>query len=149
MRPSLRRLALMATLTLAATPAPAQDWGTIGSVMMQNLTASGTAAASFWLPNAADPAIATIGLGVAYEHIPGSAGNTGIAVGFFIKQDDAWVFAGLAQNIFGQTPSDPIFTQTHAEVTTIMPGPNDPRCCPTVPTRWRIDYETLQATRLN
>lgn len=112
-------------------------------------TSSGTAEASFWLPDSADPATASIALAVVYEYIQGSAGNTGIAPGFFVKQEGAWVFTGPVQGLFGQSPSDASFGQTALELTTIMLGPNEPRCCPTLPVRWRIDYQTLTAQRLN
>lgn len=144
-----RALALAAALAFGALKVAAQEWGNINAAMMQSLTSSGTVAASYWLPNTPDPATATIGLGVVYEHISGSAGNTTIAVGFFVKQNDIWIFAGRAENIFGHEPRDPYFTQSFAEITTNMPGPDDPRCCPTVPTRWRIDYQTLQASKIN
>lgn len=145
----IRALALaLALMGAAPPPAVAQDWGDIGALMIQHLTRSQTAEASVWLPNSPDPAAATIGLGVVYEWIRGSAGNTTIAVGFFVRQGAGWAFAGEVQGLYGHEPRAPYFTPSHAELTTTMPGPDDPRCCPTVPTRWRIDYQTLHATAL-
>lgn len=136
-------------LSGAAQIAQAQDWGNLDALLFQSLTNSGTAEASFWLPNAFDPAQATTAIGVVYEHIPGSAGNTGIATGVFVRQENGWFFAGPVEGMFGQSPRDVAFSQNHVDVTTSLVGPNDPRCCPTLATRWRIDLGTRTAVQIN
>ena len=136
-------------MACAAQNAQAQDWGDLDALLFQNLTNSGTAQVSFWLPNATDPAQATTAIGVVYEHIPGAAGNTGIAIGVFIRQANGWAFAGEVEGMYGQQPRDAVFSQDFVDVTTTMPGPNDPRCCPTVPTRWRIDFNSMKAGQIN
>ena len=45
--------------------------------------------------------------------------------------------------IFGDAPRDVTFSQGKIEVTTTMPKPGDPRCCPTGSARWTIDRKTL------
>jgi hypothetical protein len=145
----MTRFALAVVLILTAVRAVAQDWGDLDALILPNLTSSGSAEASFWLPDAADPATASIALAVVYEYIQGSAGSTSIAAGFFVKQEGAWVFAGPVQGLFGQSPRDVAYGETAVNLTTIMLGPNEPRCCPTLPVRWRIDYQTLTATRLD
>lgn len=137
-------------LALSAPATWAQEgWGDLDALLFGSLTQSGTAVASFWLPDHPNPQTATRALGVVYEHIPGSAGNTGIAVGVFVKQQQNWVYAATVQGVFGQSPRDILFGLRTAEVTTSMLGPNEPRCCPTLPVRWRIDLTTFQAQRLN
>lgn len=136
-------------LSGAAHIAQAQDWGNLDALLFQSLTNSGTAEASFWLPNASDPAQATTAIGVVYEYIPGSAGNTGIATGVFVRQENDWFFAGPVEGMFGQNPRDIVYSQHHVEVTTSQVGPNDPRCCPTLATRWRIDLGTRTAVKIN
>ncbi len=128
--------------------AMAQDWGNLDALLFQNLTESGTAEASYWLPNSLDPAVATAAIGVVYEYIPGSAGNTGIATGVFVRQANGWSFAGGVSGMFGQQPRDASFGQGYVDVTTSMLGPNEPRCCPTAPTRWRIDFGSMQAIQV-
>ena len=43
----------------------------------------------------------------------------------------------------------PLPRPTRIEVTTTMPAPGDPRCCPTGTARWSIDRGSLTAERLN
>ena len=42
-------------MACAAQNAQAQDWGDLDALLFQNLTNSGTAQVSFWLPNATEP----------------------------------------------------------------------------------------------
>lgn len=142
----MRRYALAFAMCLAAPVASAQTtWGNLDALMFPYLTQSGAAEASFWLPDAADAAAATRALGIVYEYIPGSAGNTSIATGLFVKQPAGWVFAGPVEGVFGHAPQDARFTASFVDVTTLTLGPNDARCCPTQLTRWRIDFASLQA----
>ncbi|WP_299048118.1 hypothetical protein [uncultured Tateyamaria sp.] len=146
-----RRAALCVALALWALPASAQQagWPNLDQLLFSTLTASGRAEASFWLPDQNDPAAATRALGVVYEHIPGSAGSVSIAVGLYQRIAEGWQFVGPVEGLFGNTPSDPAFAPTHMDVTTLMLGPNEPRCCPTLQVRWRIDLATRVAQRLN
>lgn len=136
-------------ISVAAQIVQAQDWGDLDALLFQSLTNSGTAEASFWLPNAPDPAQATTAIGVVYEYIPGSAGNTGIATGVFVRQENSWLFAGPVEGMYGQSPRDVVFSQSHVDVTTSLVGANEPRCCPTLATRWRIDLGTRTAVQIN
>jgi hypothetical protein len=141
---------LLALFMILASPLSAQDWWPdLDALLFSTLTNSGTAEASFWLPDQYDPATATRALGVVYEHIPGSAGNTGIATGLYVRTAQGWQFAGPVSGLFGRSPRDPAFGDNHVEITTITLGPNDARCCPTLPIRWRIDLATRTAQRLN
>lgn len=151
-----RALLLVALVTCAA-PASAQTqawpnqhgWGSLDAMILSTLTTSGTAEAAFWLPDHPDPAQATRGLGVAYEYIQGSAGNTSIALGYYVRSAAGWQMAGPVTGVFGQSPRDPVYTQTTLEITTTMLGPNEPRCCPTLPVRWRIDLASRAVQRLD
>jgi hypothetical protein len=137
-------------LALLAAPLHAQDgWPNLDQLLFSTLTASGTAEASFWLPDSADADAATRALGIVYEYIPGSAGSTSIASGVYQRVPEGWQFAGTVSGLFGQSPTDAAFGPGHVDVTTIMLGPDEPRCCPTLPARWRIDLSTFSAQRLN
>lgn len=137
-------------LALLAGPLQAQDgWPNLDQLLFSTLTASGTAEASYWLPDSGDAAAAMRALGIVYEYIPGSAGNTGIATGVYLRTADGWQFAGTVSGLFGHRHSDAIFGTGSVDVTTVMLGPNEPRCCPTLPVRWRIDLTTRVAQRLN
>ena len=147
----MRRAALALAVGLWATSAPAQQagWPNLDQLLFSTLTASGRAEASFWMPDQPDPATATRALGIVYERIPGSAGSVGIAVGLYQRVPQGWQYTGPVEGLFGQSPSDPAFAPTHIEVTTLMLGPNEPRCCPTMQVSWRIDLATRVAQRLN
>lgn len=143
------RLLLIAALLMTGCKAISQEWGNLNALILPSLSGSGTSEATFWLPDLPDPATASIAVGVVYEYLPGSAGNTGIAPGFFMRQGAGWVFAGHITGLYGQSPRDVNYGQTDVELTTTMLGPNEPRCCPTMPVRWRINYQTRAAQRLN
>ncbi|WP_299146918.1 hypothetical protein [uncultured Tateyamaria sp.] len=144
-----RTLVLIAALLTTPVSAQQAGWPDLDQLLFGTMTASGRAEASFWMPNAEDPNVANRAVGVVYEAIPGAAGNTGIAVGLYVRTTQGWQFAGRVEGLFGHSPRDHAFTPTHVELTTDMPGPNDPRCCPTQPTRWRIDLNTRAVERLN
>tara|TARA_R110002094_G_scaffold100763_9_gene100880 strand:- start:2571 stop:3008 length:438 start_codon:yes stop_codon:yes gene_type:complete len=136
-------------LMVAGLPALAQSWGNLDALLYRHLTSSGTAEASFWLPDTLDPTTAERAIGVVYEYIPGSAGNTGIAVGSFVKQGSNWIFTGQIDGLWGHMPRDALFGQSSVDVTTTTLGPNEPRCCPTQVSRWRIDLASLKTVPLN
>lgn len=144
-------LIVAVALNVSVTPATAQQsaWPDLDRLLFSTLTASGTAEASFWLPDQADPATATRALGVVYEYIPGSAGSTSIAVGLYQRTTAGWGFIGPVEGLFGQSPRDAVFGPTYVDLTTIMLGPNEPRCCPTMPVRWRVSLASRAAQRLN
>ncbi|MEL7090124.1 MAG: hypothetical protein AAFN94_00180 [Pseudomonadota bacterium] len=132
---------LVAALTAVwmADGAAAQNWPNLDPLLFATLTQSGTAVATYWLPDDIDAARATQAIGIAYEHIPGSAGSAGIALGHYVRTGNIWQFVRPIEGVFGQQPRDAQFGPGWAEITTLMQGPNDARCCPTMPTRWRID----------
>ena len=147
----IRILAVLAALAWGSA-APAQNmapWPNLDAMILSTLTATGTAEAAFWLPDSPEPAQVTQGLGIAYEYIQGSAGSVSIAVGYFVRGAGGWQYAGPVQGLFGQSPRAPIFAPGAMELTTTTLGPNEPRCCPTQETRWRIDLSRLAAQRLN
>jgi hypothetical protein len=127
----------------------AQGWVSLDHMILSTLTRSGTSLSAFWFPDHGDPAQATRGLGIAYEHIPGSASGFDIALGYYVRTAAGWAMAGPVQSVYGQSPRDPAWTPTTLEITTTMLGPNEPRCCPSVPVRWRIDLGSLAVQRLN
>ncbi|MEO9898550.1 MAG: hypothetical protein ABJD13_08355 [Paracoccaceae bacterium] len=144
-----RHIAIALFAVIAPLHAVAQGWPNLDQLLFSTLTQSGTAEASFWLPDHPNADQATRALGVVYEHIPGSAGNTGIALGIYTKAGSAWQFVGPVEGVFGQSPRDPAFAGNFLDITTSLVGPNDARCCPTLAGRWRIDLSTFTATRLN
>ena len=134
--------------------APALDaqgrWPNLEQLLGSTLAPGAQFERSFWLPDSADPAQAQQAIGVVYPIIQGAAGNTGIAVGHFVRvQGGGWGLAGVVGNLFGFDPRDAVFSPGAVQLTTTMLGPNEPRCCPTLPVRWQIDLTTFQAQRLN
>jgi hypothetical protein len=136
--------ALPLALALAGGSAAAQD---VGTLLAQTLGAG--AVQTYWLPDSADPVQAREALGVAYIPIEGSAGSVSISVGYYAKGSDGFAFVGAVADLFGGEPRDQRFLADRIEVTTTMPAPGDPRCCPTGTARWAIDRGTLTAERLN
>jgi len=108
----------------------------------------GSAERPHWLPDSDDPARATEALGVVYPTIRGAAGNTYIKAGLFRRTGDGFQLVGRVQDLFGQNPRNARFLSDRIEVTTTMPKPGDPRCCPTGMARWSIDRQSLKARRL-
>ncbi len=137
---TLRALAL--TLLLAG-PAAGQD---IDALMAKSLGAGPLAA--YWLADDVDPAKATEAIGVEYIEIEGAAGNTNIFPGYFRKGAGGFDLVGEVSELYGEEPRDPRFLADRIELTTTMPRPEDPRCCPTGTALWSIDRKTLAAKRL-
>lgn len=133
------RFRALALALLLAAPAAAED---VGALLSRTLGANGVQ--YVWLPDSADPAAVTEAIGVAYLEIPGAAGNVDIAVGYY----RGGTFVGPVRELYGQEPRDPRFLPDRIEMTTTMPGPNDPRCCPTATAKWSIDRRTLAARRV-
>lgn len=144
------RRALALICALAGQPAFAQNgWPDLDSLLGRTLAVGAQFERSFWLPDVADPALARQAIGVVYPIIQGAAGNTGISVGYYMRVEGSWAFAGQIAGLFGHNPRDTVYSAGAVQLTTTMPGPNDPRCCPTQAARWHIDLTTLQAQRLN
>ena len=137
---------------LLASPLQAQSsggWGNLDNLLVASLSPTGLMEASFWMPDAANPDQAQLALGIAYVHIPGSAGITTLEAGLFGRTPTGWVLQRRVSDLFGHSPTAPAFAADRIELTTMMLGPNDPRCCPTKPTRWSISKITGQAVPLN
>ena len=100
--------------------------------------------ASYWPP---DPANREA-VGVTYTEIEGAAGNVNINTGYFAGGPQAFALAGPVLELYGENPRDPRFLEDRIELTTTMPNPGDPRCCPTGTAVWSIDRKTLAARRI-
>ena len=142
---------MLLVAVLGAGPAAAQDagWGDLDALLVRNLSNTGSIDASFWLPDYGNQTQARRALGIAYIYIPGSAGSTSISAGIFMRQASGWVLTARVPALFGQSPRDHVFAPGVMEVTTTTLAPGDARCCPTKPTRWRVDLSTGQASPLN
>lgn len=101
-----------------------------------------------WLPNSKDPARSTEAIGIVYTPIQGAAGNHDIEIGLFRRSGHAFRFAGKVKNLYGLEPRNARFFSDRIELTSTMPKPGDPRCCPTGKAHWSIDRKSLVATRL-
>ncbi|MCA8883731.1 MAG: hypothetical protein KDA50_08300 [Rhodobacteraceae bacterium] len=143
-------LASLMMLLAAAAPAAAQSaWGDLDGLLMRSLTAGTPMEGAFWLPDAPDPSTAREAIGVAYTHIPGSAGSLSISVGYFVRQNGQFVLSGIISDLFGHNPRQPVFAPDHMAITTTTLRPDEPRCCPTGETTWIIDRRSLRAVAAN
>ena len=146
----MRILTALLLIVMWTSPLRAQEgWPDLDQLLGGTLAPGEPFEVSYWLPDSANPAQAQQAIGVVYPIIREAAGNTGIAVGRFVRVQGGWAFADRVENIFGHNPRDAVFLPGAVQLTTTMPGPNDPRCCPTLPVRWQIDLATRQAQRLN
>jgi hypothetical protein len=100
------------------------------------------------LADSNEPARATEALGVVYVPIKGSAGSVEIEIGYFRRSGKSFKLAGRVRGLFGMEPRDARFLPDRIEVTTTMPKPGDPRCCPTGTARWSIVRKSLVASRI-
>ncbi|HDR29173.1 hypothetical protein [Rhodovulum sp.] len=143
------RTLLACCLIALAGPACAQDWGDLDSALIRDLAPGGENLGSYWMPDHADPAQAMRALAVLYAHIPGSASGFTIHAGLYARDAEGLRYAGPVSGLFGTEPRAPVFHAERMELTTSMPGPDDPHCCPSRAQRWSIDYATLAATALD
>ena len=79
---------------------------------------------------------------LAIASYPGGGNSAMISAGLFRIDGGKMSLIGPVE-IFGETPRDVKFSQGKIEVTTTMPRPDDPHCCPTGSARWTIDRKTL------
>lgn len=134
--------ALVLAVMLAAQPVSAQaEWPDLDALLSATLADAGSMEASVWLPDSADPDRAGVALAIAYIAFEGGNG-VGISAGIFTKSDVGWVLTTPVTDLYGQAPRNHMIGPDTILVTTTMPGPDDPRCCPTVATRWSIDRMT-------
>ncbi|MEM6372542.1 MAG: hypothetical protein AAF727_07160 [Pseudomonadota bacterium] len=147
----MTRLTVLFLWVMTALPVHAQQgWPNLDLLLGSALAPGEQFERSFWLPDSANPEQAQQAIGVIYPIIQGAAGNTGIVVGHFVRvQGGGWGLAGVVPNLFGFDPRDVAFSAGAVQLTTTMLGPNEPRCCPTMPVRWQINLNTKQAQRLN
>lgn len=83
---------------------------------------------------------------LAIASYPGGGNSAMIAAGLFRIDGGKMSLIGPVE-IFGDAPRDVKFSQGKIEVTTTMPKPDDPHCCPTGSARWTIDRKTLAVAR--
>ncbi|MCR9087395.1 MAG: hypothetical protein NXH97_11675 [Rhodobacteraceae bacterium] len=141
-------LPVLLAISLGGAPAlQAQGWGDLDALMARSFGPDVVSA--YWLPDHLDPAQAQSAVAIAYLENPHGGNAVGIAGSLFTRTPQGFAQTLQITGVYGMTPRDAVFSPTHVELTTTMPGPNDPRCCPTVPTRWRIDRTTGVAARLN
>lgn len=139
---------LFALLFSASSYAQDAGWGNLDDLILNNLPQAGEVQSAFWLPDNADPTIAHTALAFVYAHIPGSAGSVSLQIGLFSRDSVGWAFRTRVEGVYGFSPRDVLFVGDQIEVTTTTLGPDEPRCCPTQTTRFRIDRTTGAVTEL-
>ena len=67
------------------------------------------------------------------------SGGNSVAQEVWLLSSDSGFWARVTQvEVYGQSPRDVRFSPGQILVTTDMPGPNDPRCCPSEETTWTL-----------
>jgi hypothetical protein len=137
----MRRAAAALAACLAAGAAAAQSTASMADWLAQTYGAE--ILSSFWFQGPAGADGSAPGLSVAYYPIPG--GNSfQIGVDAFAVTAAGAVHRGEIEGLYGTEPRDPAFGDGVMTLTTTMPKPDDPRCCPTGATRWTIDLNALK-----
>jgi hypothetical protein len=141
----LRPVALALALVSAATASTAQQ------VIENDPGITARLAQAYGVSSPHQDSIFFIGdgeaLGFLYSQIEGAAGNIDIDVGYFREDADGLHFAGIIRDLYGTHPRDAVFGPDAIRVTTTMPRPGEPRCCPTGAAVWMIDRGTLAVRR--
>lgn len=129
------------------TSLSAQTWGNLNGLLAR--TFGPGIVGAYWLPDSFDPGQATVALAIVYSESQSGGNVPNIAAAVFDITPQGFAKTHDISGVFGASPREAFYSGTHIELTTTMPGPKDPRCCPTVPTRWRIDRATGAVMRLN
>lgn len=133
----LARLALILGLALAPAAVSAQGLPKAAEARVAAALGAEDYFDFYWFPTPeGDQALA-----IAYYPIPGAAGNFQVGAGLFKIGGGEAKLQGTV-DLFGTEPRDAAFGKSKIEVTTTMPKPDDPRCCPTGKARWIIDRKT-------
>lgn len=143
---------LIASLALLfASGAHAQYWQDkqVAEMLVRELSPTQSMEGGQWFVSTDVLRPGTLGLGIIYVHIPGSAGNVSLHAALYQWTAQGWTMSARVQNLFGMSPQKPAFLPGRVEVSTMTLGPNDPRCCPTAEKRWSIDFGSGLATPLN
>lgn len=95
-----------------------------------------------WFTDVAQSGRDTRGLGIIYVHVPGSAGTVSIHAAIYNMGRSGWLKNRDVTGLYGYSPRETLFFPDRIEIVTTTLGPNEPRCCPTVQTRWSFDLAT-------
>jgi hypothetical protein len=146
----LKHLAALALFALAGS-AQAQPWDNnrIAEMLVSELSPTGAMEGGQWFVSAQLLTPGTLGLGIIYAYVPGSAGTVSIHAALFRWAEDGWTKSTNIGGLFGYEPKDVAFFVDRVEVSTLTLGPNDPRCCPTLAKRWAIDLQSGLAVPIN
>lgn len=141
LRPLVRSGLLAAAL--ASEPMTAWAQSEADRSIARSLGVHSDLASVVWLP---DPAGGTEAIGASYFFVGNAVDN---AWGLFRAEGGAYALVGRVDGLGGESPRDVAFLPERIEITTTTLGPDDMRCCPTVPARWSINRATLTATRID
>jgi hypothetical protein len=137
----MRRAAALLAACLAAGAAAAQTTASMADWLA--MTYGADVSSSHWFQGPAGNDGAAHGLSIAYFPFPG--GNAmQIGVDAFRVTSVGAVHLGRIDGLFGVQPRDAAFGEGVMTLTTTMPRPGDPRCCPTGASRWTIDLNALK-----
>jgi hypothetical protein len=137
----MRRAAALLAACLAAGAAAAQTTASMAGWLAA--TYGPEILSSSWFEGPAGTDGAAPGVSVAYFPIPGGNAFQIGADAFAVTAAGA-THRGSIDGLFGTEPRDAAFGAGVMTLTTTMPRPGDPRCCPTGATRWTIDLNALK-----
>lgn len=75
---------------------------------------------------------------VAFIYYEGGGNAVRLRVALFQGEGGRFRFLRNADDVFGENPRQPVFRPGEFQVTTTMPRPGDPRCCPTGERRYTV-----------
>ena len=146
----LRSLVVVCAVILGS-PAKAEFWtdAQVPEMLVRELSPTQAMEGGQWFRSTDMLQQGTMGLGIIYVHIPGSAGSVSLHAALFAWTAQGWTRTVNVSELFGMSPQDPLFLPDRVEVSTMTLGPSDPRCCPSQLKRWSIDLRSGVASPLN
>jgi len=76
---------------------------------------------------------------LAWIRYPSGGNSDLLDVALFRNERDQMTYYRSIDNVFGGDPRNVVFEQGRITLTTTMPNPGEPRCCPTGSQNWVID----------
>lgn len=76
---------------------------------------------------------------LAFGYFQMGGSGAGLSVALFRNQAGRMTFARAVDDVYGMEPRDVAFSTGQITLTTTMPRPGDPHCCPTGSQNWTIN----------
>ncbi|MGE0829763.1 MAG: hypothetical protein AB7O04_10475 [Hyphomonadaceae bacterium] len=76
---------------------------------------------------------------IAFAYVATGGSSANLVIGLFRNEGGRLAFWRTDETVYGMEPRDVAFAPGRITLTTTMPRPGDPHCCPTGSQTWTID----------